>query len=411
MGKLRLTKRVVDRLIPGGADRLVWDSDLPGFGMRVGSTGAKSYIVQYRVGSGRRSLSRRVTIASAGHVTPEEARRIAKTLLGGVAQGQDPAGDRKRNREAMTVRELAEIFMRDHVVAKRKKGTIETYRFVLKHVIVPEFGSRKVMDVRRMDVAKLHSDLRDRPYMANRVLAMIGTMYSWADRSGLIPEGLNPARRIEKFRENRRERFLNGDELMRLGETLREAETVGLPIAFDTTKPTAKHAPKRPENRKIRLGPHATAAIRLLLFTGARLREILHLCWKDVDLERGLLFLRDSKTGRRTIILNSPALSILTALPRLGDYVIAGHAPDRPRSDLQRPWGAVQRHANLSGVRLHDLRHTHASVGAGAGLGLPIIGETTGTHPGLHDHALRSPRRGSLEKSVRDHRPISGGST
>ena len=126
------------------------------------------------------------------------------------------------------------------------------------------------------------------------------------------------------------------------------------------------------------IGPHAAAALRLLIFTGARLREILHLKWEHVDFERGLLLLPTSKTGKKTIVLNAPALAVLNALPRTSGFVIAGASVDSPRSDLKKPWKAVAARAGLSGVRIHDLRHTHASVGAGAGLGLPIIGKLLG---------------------------------
>ena len=132
------------------------------------------------------------------------------------------------------------------------------------------------------------------------------------------------------------------------------------------------------EKRLTVLSPFATAAIRLLLFTGCRLREILHLKWTDLDLDRGMLHLADSKTGRKSVVLSAPALEILAALPRLGDYVIAGTDPTQPRSDLKRPWTLVCRRAGLEGLRLHDLRHSFASVGAGAGLGLPVIGKLLG---------------------------------
>jgi integrase len=118
--------------------------------------------------------------------------------------------------------------------------------------------------------------------------------------------------------------------------------------------------------------------LRLLILTGARLREILGLKWEYVDMERGLLFLPDSKTGRKTIVLNAPALAVLSALPRVGSYVIMGDHPEKSRNDLSRPWKLVSKHAALEGVRLHDLRHTHASFGAAAGLGLPIIGRLLG---------------------------------
>ena len=195
-----------------------------------------------------------------------------------------------------------------------------------------------------------------------------------------MKRGHNPAAHIEAFREQRRERFLTTDELANLGDAIREAETTGIPWEIDDAKPTAKHIPK--ENRVTNIGPHAGAALRLLILTGARLREILGLKWDYVDLERGLLLLPDSKTGRKTIVLNAPAMKVLADLPRLGVYVIAsqssGAEKETPRADLNRPWRVVAKRAGLIGVRLHDLRHTHASIGAGAGLGLPIIGKLLG---------------------------------
>ena len=125
-------------------------------------------------------------------------------------------------------------------------------------------------------------------------------------------------------------------------------------------KAEGQHLPK-PKSRFTKIGPSTAAAIRLLLFTGCRLREILHLKWDQVDLERGLLFLADSKTGRKTVILNAPALAVLTGLGQLGSYVVPGEDPERPRADLKRPWEAVAKRAGLEGVRLHDLRHTYAS--------------------------------------------------
>jgi integrase len=148
------------------------------------------------------------------------------------------------------------------------------------------------------------------------MLAVIGSMYAFAGRAGIMPEGMNPTRGIDKFKESRRERFLTGEELERLGGAIREAETTGIPWTVDETKPNAKHVPKGARSTKI--SPPAAAALRLLLFTGCRLREILHLKWEHFDAERGLLFLPDSKSGRKTIILNAPALAVLNRLERLG---------------------------------------------------------------------------------------------
>lgn len=253
---------------------------------------------------------------------------------------------------------------------------MEFYRDILDRIVKPAVGTTKSDKLTRLKVSRLHSSLADTPFQANRVLAVLGSMYAFAAHAGIVPEGINPARGIDKFKESRRERFLTGGELERLGSALREAETVGIPWAVDETKPTAKHVPK--VKRSTKIAPSAAAALRLLLFTGCRLREILHLRWEHVDIERGCLFLPDSKSGRKTVILNAPALTVLNALERLGPYVVPGDDPQQPRHDLKRPWDALTRRAGLSGVRLHDLRHTYASFGAGGGLGLPIIGRLLG---------------------------------
>jgi integrase len=207
-------------------------------------------------------------------------------------------------------------------------------------------------------------------------------------RDSVLPEGYNPSRRIEKFKEHRRERFLTAVELERLGAAIRQAETVGLPWNVDERPPNAKHLAKS-DRRFAKIGPFAAAALRLLLFTGCRLREILHLRWEYVDLERGLIFLPDSKSGRKTIILNAPALAVLGELDRVGPYVVPGDDPQKPRADLKRPWAAVAKSAGLDGVRLHDLRHTYASFGAGGGFGLPISASCSATHRRPPPNAMR----------------------
>jgi integrase len=377
MADRRITKRVVDSLKPRPNEFTVWDSKMPGFGVRVRPTGAMSYVVVYRAGSGRGAPVRRYTIAGVGKTTPEGARGRAKSILGAVAQGGDPAGEKTTERGALTIAALAERFMNEHVEQKRKPGTALFYRHLLDKIITPALGGIKADKVSRTQVAKLHGDLKETPFQANRVLAVIGSMYAFAVRAGIVAEGTNPSRRIDKFREHRRERFLTGAELERLGLSIREAETRGIPWDVNEAKEKAKHLPKAP-NRFTKIGPFAAATLRLLLFTGCRLREILHLKWENVDLERGLLFLADSKTGKKTVILNAPALAVLNGLDRLGSHVVPGDNYDKPRADLKRPWEAVAKHAGLDGVRLHDLRHTYASFGAGSGLGLPIIGKLLG---------------------------------
>ena len=155
------------------------------------------------------------------------------------------------------------------------------------------------------------------------------------------------------------------------------------------SQPNAKHIPK--QKRRTVFGQFATAAVRLLLFTGCRLREILDLKWEYVDIERGLLLLPDTKTGQRAVVLNKPAMVVLASLPRVGAYTVPGDDPENPRHDLKKVWAAVSRRAGLTGVRLHDLRHTYASFGAGSGLGLPIIGKLLG-----HTQAVTTERYAHL---------------
>ena len=160
---------------------------------------------------------------------------------------------------------------------------------------------------------------------------------------------------------------------------MRTAETIGLPWTVDETKAKAKHTPKADKRRTVS-DPFAVAALRLLIFTGARLREILHARWESVDIERGIIHLADFKSGRKPIYLSAAALSVLSNLPRVEDnpYLIPGSKDGAPRVDLKRPWAAIVKVSDLDGVRLHDLRHSFASIGAGASMGLPIIGRLLG---------------------------------
>jgi integrase len=406
MPRSRITKRLVDSLKPTGGEYFVWDGKLAGFGLRVQASGAMSYVVKYRAGSGRSAPTRRVTLDRVGKITPDEARTLARKTLGAVAHGADPAARKAADKRAETLRQLADLFLAEHVEAKRKPATAAFYRDVLERLVLPELGTRKAEKITTAELARLHAKWKAHPYQANRALAVVGSLYSFAGKRRILPQGLNPARGIDRYPEKGRERFLSVQELTRLGDAIREAETQGLPFEIDPAKPKAKHAPKLEKRRTI-IGPHAAAALRLLLFTGARLREILHLRWEHVDFDRGLLLLRDSKTGKKAIVLNAPALDVLANLPRVGSYVVAGLSAgndkekadadgpkraEKPRADLKRPWQAVAKRAGLGGVRLHDLRHTHASFGAGAGLGLPIIGKLLG-----HTQAATTQRYAHLD--------------
>jgi integrase len=375
----RLTKRTVDGIAPGNRPTIIYDTELKGFGVRVTPSGSKAWIVEFRPnGGGRKVATKRMTLGQTRTLNADEARKAARNILAAVRLGQDPARDRVLNRNTPILREFVERYLAEEAEAKLKTGTVANYRIYFRKHVTPEIGAVKINAVSSADIAKLHHKIgATKPVTANRVVDAISSLYRYAATAGVVEKGFNPTTGIPAFREVRRERFLTTDELQRLGTTLREAETIGLPWNTDETKSTAKHLPE-PEMRLIIFSPYVIAAIRILLFTGCRLREILHLRWNEIDFERGVLFLPDSKTGRRTVVLNAPALAVLSELKRIGTYVILGEKSDRPRSDLNRPWGRITAHAKLEGLRIHDLRHSFASVGASGGLGLPIVGKLLG---------------------------------
>ena len=286
--------------------------------------------------------------------------------------------DRLRERQSLTFSDFAERYLCEEAEAKLKPGTIANYRIAIRKHANPELGRIKLDQISNADLGRLHTKIgKTSTVNANRTMECISSIFRYAATCNIVPVGHNPTKGIRAFREDRRERFLSSEELARLGEAIREAETVGTPYEVDESKPSAKHA-RTPENRRIKINAYTAAAFRLLILTGARLREILHLKWHYVDFQRGLLLLPDSKTGRKAIVLNAPALSVLQRLEPAGQYVIASGHPDRPKADLNRPWRTISKRADLIGVRLHDLRHTHASVGAAAGLSLPMIGKLLG---------------------------------
>jgi integrase len=336
-----------------GKEALLRDTLLAGFEVRLRPGGTPVYTVRYRAGNGRAAPMRRVTIGKHGSPwTPETARAEARRLLGQVAHGKDPARDKTEEKTAPTIAALAGNFMAEHTVAKRKGSTAAEYKRLLDKIILPTLGKRKVGDVTRADVAKLHHVNRAAPYQANRALAVLSKMFTLSEQWGLRPDGSNPCRHVEKFAERKRERMLSPAELGRLGDALG---------AFDGSI-------------------YAVTAIKLLIFTGARLGEILGLQWQWIDFERGEARLPDSKTGAKTLHLPPPALAVLAELPRVegNPHIIVGGVAGAALVNLEKPWRVIRKKAELEEVRLHDLRHAFASVAAASGMGLPIIGKMLG---------------------------------
>ncbi|MGF1620883.1 MAG: tyrosine-type recombinase/integrase [Rhodomicrobiaceae bacterium] len=344
----RVTKSAVDRMAAG---TILRDSELRGFGARR-QIGAPIYFLQKRI-NGR---LRWITIGTHGAPwTAESARREALRLLGQIAGGADPAPQREQPAVDATLAVVAPLFMEEHG-PKLKPLTREKYQSVLGKHILPVLGELRVGDIKRRDVTRLHGQLARYPTIANYAVAVLSKCLTWCEEHGLRPERSNPCGRLKKYAENKRHRYLTADEYARLGAAIARAERFG---AED---------------------PFVLAALRLLILTGARLNEILTLKWSYVDLDRGLLILPDSKTGQKMIGLNGPAVTLLSRLPRLPDnpHVIPGRVRGAHLINLQKPWRRIRAEASLTDVRIHDLRHSFASVAAVSNASLLKIGKLLG---------------------------------
>jgi integrase len=375
----KLSQAIAESFEAGTRAYIRYERSLPGFGVRVTPAGAKSWVFEYRPGGGRRAATRRMTLGRIDALPYSKARKSAEKLYHRTRLGEDPAGARDSEREAPTLDAVIDRYMREEIAPAKKPRTAALYAQYFRNHISPALGRKRAVAISYSDIAKLHRSIgaTGAEVTANRIVSLLGALYNWAGKAGEVPRDTNPARDVSRFREQARTRYLSEDEIARLGNALACGETEGFPLEVDPDKPTSKHVPK---NGRTRISPYAAGAIRLLLLTGCRLNEVLTLRWGDVDFERALLMLPDSKTGARPVWLNAAALAVLEDLCkiRISDYVIAGDLPDRPRSDLNRPWRQVVKQAGLEDVTLHSLRHTHASIGVGAGLGLPLVGALLG---------------------------------
>jgi integrase len=353
MAKIKITKRTVEALRVAAKDYIAFDTDLPGFGVRVMPSGKRFFLVQYR----RHGRTRRVMIGQFGIVTAELARREATIKLGSVRGGEgDPAAARDAERQSTTMKDLGRRFLDQHASVRCKPSTQAEYRRCVELFIQPFFAKQHARSVTTAEVSDLHWSLSHIPYQANRTLGVLSKMMNLAETWGIRDKHSNPCEDIQRYPEHKRERFLSPTELHRLGQALTAAE-----LNETETK-------------------YAIAALRILLLTGCRLSEIQRLEWSYVDLQQKELRLPDSKTGAKTVHLGDAAVALLEALPRVNDnpFVIVGKKDKKHLTDLQHPWRRIRKAAGLDDVRIHDLRHTFASGGLLVGEGLAMIGKLLG---------------------------------
>ncbi|QYF86221.1 tyrosine-type recombinase/integrase [Brevundimonas sp. PAMC22021] len=371
----RLTKRVVEALAPRDERYVVWDSDLKGFGVRISPQGRRTYLARFRTHGGSDRL---MALAPHGVITAEEARERARLAIAEAAQGGDPQADKMERRGEMTMGELCELYMAEGT-AMKKASTLKIDRIRIDRHIKPRVGRMKLSDVSRADIQRLMIDVgngriraeatphtRGGKHAAARTVGLLGGIFSFAIERKLMTE--NPVRGLKRYKDNRRDRFLSPAEMARLGDVLIELEKDGG-------------------------DPRHINIIRLLLLTGARKNEIAHLKWSEVDLERGLLRLQDSKTGAKTIRLGAPAIRLMTGLRANGSvYVFPDRRhPKRPVANLDWAWVNIRKRAEMEDLRIHDLRHSFASAGLAGGEGLPLIGKLLG-----HSHISTTSRYAHL---------------
>lgn len=366
----RITKRTVDALQKTGKDYVHWDGELTGFGVRVRATGSKSFVAVYRTG-GRNTPLRRVTIGAVGKIEADKARDEAKAIIQQAELGYDRAAEKAKARAEMTFAKVCDLYLEEGCETK-KPSTIATDRGRIKRHIKPLLGKKRIGEITRTDIEKFMRDVasgktaadektkaRGRAIVeggkgtATRTVGLLGGIMTFAVSRQLRPD--NPVRGVKRYADKKGQTFLSASQLAKVGAALLASEEAGA-------------------------SPSAIAIIRLLAFTGARKGEIAGLRWSEVDLDRGYLRLGDSKTGAKVIPIGPPACEVLAKVSMVDgcDFVFPAASGVSHFQGVEKIWRTVREAAGFPALRLHDLRHSFASVGLAHGDALPVIGAILG---------------------------------
>jgi integrase len=403
MASQHLTDATIKRLpAPERGNKITWDDSVAGFGARVTAAGARSFVLNYRTKAGR---ERRITIGNCDNWTIGAARHKARELRRVIEDGGDPLGEIEEARAAPAMADLAARFVEEHL-PRLRPATAVNYRVLIDRHVTPHFGLHtKVTDVRFEDIDALHRKITKagNPYAANRTVAMLLKMFNLAVRWGMVER--NPCKGVEKNPEQKRKRYLSGDELTALTAAL------------------AKHPDQDIAN-----------VFRLLLLTGARRGEVLAMRWGDIDLnvtlddgKNGGTWTKPASTTKQkadhVVPLAAAARQLLSEIRQrqtatkkiLGEYVFPSAGSTGHIIEVQKSWRRLSKSAGISGLRIHDLRHSFASQLASAGVSLPLIGALLGhsqpatTH--RYAHLFQDPQRAAVEKVARIIAEASNGGT
>ena len=341
----RLTDGIVKTLpTPPKGNKITYDAELPGFGARVTAAGSRAFVLGYRTAEGR---ERRITIGQYPAWSVKAAREEAKRLRRIVDSGGDPLGEEQAIRSAPTMADLCAEYEREHLPDKRG-ATQRNDRLMIRREILPRFGRRKVTDIKSSDIRAMHREIsEDRTYTANRTLALLKRLFNFAMHLDRRWRGDNPAARIAMNYEERRERYLSLDELQRLTAVLADW-------------------PDR----------QAADIVRMLLLTGARKSEVLAARWDQFDFaaSKWIKPASSTKSKRTHEVLLSPAvLQLLNGIERTSEHVFPGSGKNGYRDDIKSQWPKITKAAKIADLRIHDLRHSHASFLVNSGFSLEVI--------------------------------------
>ena len=381
----RITQKLISKLNPPPTGNLIeYDSEIPGFGVRITAGGAVAFVLNYRI-LGR---ERRYTIGRYPELTATAARERALQLRGRVLDRHDPLEERERDRTEPTLGDLAAQYLEQYAAHHKRLTSIRDDRHMIEKIVVPKLGKLRVKSIGKKDIESLHAALKATPYRANRALALLSKMFTLAVQWGLRAD--NPARGVPRFHEDRRERWLSEEEVHRF---------------FNALDNYADQS--------------AANALRLLLLTGAREGEVLKADWTQFDLKRGIWTKPSHHTKQKKIEhvpLSGAAIALLNGMkPKGSSGPLFAGTNGKSRSTLRRPWVQACKVAGLAevfevkgkkrvltryrpSVRIHDLRHTYASHLVSAGTSLQIVGkllghtqpQTTARYAHVADEALRN---------------------
>lgn len=364
----RITEKIIRSLkAPHAGSRILYDEEIPGFGVRITANSVISFVLDYRINERKR----RYTIGRYPELSAAAAREEAIQLRGGLRTGEDPLAEKEHRREAPTIEDLFNDYMERHAKIYLRPNTIRSNESMARNDVLPKIGKIKVADLKRRDVEELHQSLKDSPYQANRVRALLSKMLNLAKHWEWRAD--NPCEGVPKYREEKRDRWLSTEEIEHLCDAL------------------DKHPNQSSAN-----------AIRLMLLTGARKGEALTATWAEFNLELGVWTKPSHHTKQKRtehVPLSAPAVQLLVSMKEKSDspYLFPGEVAGKPTQEIKRVWMALCKQAHLKNVRLHDLRHTYASHLVSSGMSLPIVGrllghtqpQTTARYAHLADDPLR----------------------